>query len=73
MNATASGGCNDRRSKAAWALIPIWQSLKYNHIFVKEDGEWKWSDEPTTIHDPYDPKGHYAGLPLPPKQYDSLG
>lgn len=88
-------------------LIPIWQSLKYNHVFVKEDGVWKWlefrahliirtpfdqgwvkepyiggstikgtdhgkqlqSDAPTTLHDPYDPNGHYAGLPLPPKPY----
>lgn len=23
-------------------LIPIWQALKYNHTFVKEDGEWKY-------------------------------
>jgi hypothetical protein len=25
-------------------VIPIWQVLKYNHIFVKEDGEWKFHD-----------------------------
>lgn len=91
-------------------LIAIWQALKYNHTFVKEDGQWKYldfrahlimrspfdqgwvkepyihgstikgtdessqikSDEPTSIHDPYDPNGHYAGLPLPPKPYKSL-
>jgi len=23
-------------------LIPIWQSLRYNHTFVKEDGAWKF-------------------------------
>ena len=85
--------------------IAIWQALKYNHTFVKEDGKWKfWDyrahlilrsrfengwvkepyikgstirgpkleqalipDEPTTFHEPYDPEGHYRGLPLPPE------
>jgi hypothetical protein len=85
--------------------VPIWQSLRYNHIFKKEDGRWKWwdyrahliirsrfengwikepyikgstikgpkpdpnlaPDEPTTLFDPFDPKGDYKGLPLPPK------
>ncbi|MGC3981154.1 MAG: nuclear transport factor 2 family protein [Steroidobacteraceae bacterium] len=23
-------------------LIPIWQSLKYNHVFIKEEGRWKF-------------------------------
>jgi hypothetical protein len=88
-------------------LLAIWQALKYNHTFVKEDGEWKYldfrahlifrspfdkgwvkepyigsstirgtdaraelqSDEPTSFHDPYDPGGHYGGLPLPPSPY----
>jgi len=25
-------------------VIPIWQVIKYNHIFVKEDGQWKFWD-----------------------------
>jgi hypothetical protein len=25
-------------------VIAIWQALRYNHIFVKEDGEWKFWD-----------------------------
>ena len=25
-------------------VIPIWQVIKYNHIFVKEDGRWKFLD-----------------------------
>lgn len=86
-------------------VIAIWQVIKYNHTFVKEDGEWKFldfrahlvfrspfdkgwvkepyiqgstikgpdqdevimSDEPTSFHQPYNPKGHYPGLPLPPE------
>ena len=23
-------------------VVPIWQVIKYNHVFVKEDGQWKW-------------------------------
>lgn len=86
-------------------VIAIWQVIKYNHVFVKEDGKWKFwdfrahlvfrspfdkgwvkepyiqgstikgpnpdeaimSDEPTSFHQPYDPKGYYSGLPLPPE------
>jgi hypothetical protein len=25
-------------------VIPVWQSIRYNHIFVKEDGQWKFWD-----------------------------
>jgi hypothetical protein len=25
-------------------VIPIWQVIKYNHILVKEDGQWKFWD-----------------------------
>lgn len=25
-------------------VIPIWQVIKYNHVFVKEDGQWKFLD-----------------------------
>ena len=25
-------------------VVPIWQVIKYNHVFVKEDGQWKCWD-----------------------------
>ena len=28
----------------AKGVIPIWQVIKYNHTFVKEDGQWKFWD-----------------------------